>query len=111
MRLFDRFHTSGRPAFGHTCSLCRRNAAREAAFTVVACVVIVLLLGLAHRLDEPAQLPAQEATLISQRAYEAGRAQGREDMSATVGDAYLQGRRDARAEQLRVAGSSAAGAR
>jgi len=58
-----------------------------------AALVLVLLLGLGHRIDDDAE--QQDAELVSSRAFEAGRRQGREEMAATVRDAYAQGRLDA----------------
>lgn len=68
-------------------------------------LALVLLLGWGYHVDhvEPT-LADPEATLAtyeadaSTRAYEAGRQRGREEMAATVGDAYRQGRRDALAQ-------------
>lgn len=58
-----------------------------------AVLAIVLLLGLGHRIDTVAE--SDDAELISSRAFEAGRKQGRDEMAATVRDAYEVGRRDA----------------
>lgn len=78
---------------------------REAAFVVVAITALVLLYALGNKFDQataaeaPVRRVSDEQLLddaaVSARAFEAGRRQGREEMGATVLDAYQQGRRDA----------------
>ncbi len=58
-----------------------------------AVLAILLLLGIGYRIDTVAE--SEDAELISARAFEAGRKQGRDEMAATVRDAYEVGRRDA----------------
>lgn len=86
------------PRVGHTCSLCRRNAALDTVWTVVGCIALLLVLALANAIDGPPLVEVSEATAISQRAYEAGVQAGREEIASSVGAAYAQGRRDAEAE-------------
>ena len=62
-----------------------------------AVLAILLLLGIGYRIDTVAE--AEDAELISSRAFEAGRQQGRDEMALTVRDAYELGRRDAQLAQ------------
>jgi hypothetical protein len=64
-------------------------------------LAILLLLGIGYRIDTVAA--GEDAELISARAFEQGRKQGRDEMALTVRDAYEQGRRDA---QLAQAGAA-----
>lgn len=63
-------------------------------------VALLLLLGLGQQIDTEAE--EQDAALVSARAFEQGRQQGRDEMALTVRDAYELGRRD---EALVLAGS------
>jgi hypothetical protein len=58
-----------------------------------AAIALVLLLGVGQQIDDDAE--RQDAELSSARAFEQGRQQGRDEMAATVRDAYELGRRDA----------------
>jgi len=62
------------------------STAREVAITVVVMVTVVLLLVWGHQVDR-----------TTAEAFEAGRQVGRAEMADSVGDAYAQGVRDARA--------------